>query len=67
MDLRTMDSRVESNYYKSLDSFTADFSRMVENCRIFNDAKSVYVKCANKLDQFYKNRLKEVEEFSASK
>jgi histone acetyltransferase len=61
-DLKTMESRVEKNYYKSLDAFTADFERIISNCKYFNDPKSIYVKCAIKLDQFYKNRLKAVEE-----
>jgi histone acetyltransferase len=57
-----MDYRVESDYYKSINAFKADFARVVENCRSFNDPKSVYVKCANKLDSFFKGRLKAVEE-----
>ena len=65
MDLKTMDNRVESNYYKTLEMFSADFTRMVENCRTFNDPKSVYCKCANKLEQFYKGRLKEVDEYNS--
>lgn len=39
---------METHYYKSFDSFKADFERMMDNCRIFNDSKSVYVKCANR-------------------
>ena len=58
-----MDYRVETDYYKSLDSFKTDFNRMVDNCRKFNDPKSVYVKCANRLESFFKTRLKAVEEY----
>ncbi|KAI3645599.1 hypothetical protein MP228_008527 [Amoeboaphelidium protococcarum] len=63
MDLKTMEHRLEHNFYKTLDQFTHDVDLIVSNCKAFNDAKSVYVKCANKLDQVYKNRLKEVEEY----
>ena len=62
MDLKTMDNRVEAGFYSSVSQFGADFTLMVNNCRKFNDSKSVYVKCANKLDQFFNVRIKTLEE-----
>lgn len=62
MDLKTMDHRLEHGFYKSLDMFVKDFDRIISNCKMFNDSKSVYVKCAIKLDQIFKNRLKAAKE-----
>jgi histone acetyltransferase len=56
-----MDGHVENNYYKSLDEFVNDFQKIIDNCRKFNDVKSVYVKCANKLESFFQTRLKAAE------
>jgi histone acetyltransferase len=58
-----MDQRVESNYYKTLESFISDFEKIIANCKKFNDPKTVYVRCAVKLDQFFKSRLKSVDEY----
>jgi histone acetyltransferase len=64
MDLKTMEHRLEHGFYKSLDAFVKDFDRIVGNCKTFNDAKSVYVKCATKLDQIFKTRLKAARELT---
>jgi histone acetyltransferase len=59
-----MENRVEANFYNSLEEFIADFNRMIDNCKKFNDPKSVYVKCATKLDSFFKVRLKAADSLS---
>lgn len=61
LDLKTMDFRINSDSYQTLSMFVADFDQMIDNCRKFNLPKSTYVKCANKLDQFFKDRLETVE------
>lgn len=54
MDFKTMEHRLDHNYYKSLNQFVHDVDLIVANCKLFNDNKSVYVKCANKLDAVFK-------------
>lgn len=51
MDLRCMQERLDSEqYYITLDIFVADLRRIFTNCRHYNAAETIYVKCANKLE-----------------
>lgn len=56
IDLKTMEHRMEHNFYETLEAFAKDFNLIISNCKLFNDPKSVYVKCAVKLDQIFKQR-----------
>ncbi|KAG8949030.1 hypothetical protein FRC04_009104 [Tulasnella sp. 424] len=52
MDLSTMERILESGRYRSLDQFAADFRIMINNCKTFNPAPSLYYTEATKLETF---------------
>ena len=41
IDMETINKRIKSNFYKSLDQFTADVKLMFENCKQYNDPASI--------------------------
>lgn len=57
MDLGTMESKLENNQYKHVDDLVADAQLVFDNCRAYNPRNSPYVKCADKLDKFFKENL----------
>ncbi|GAB6030513.1 Histone acetyltransferase kat2b [Chamberlinius hualienensis] len=59
MDLKTMTERLKNKYYCSLRLFKADMSRIFSNCRAYNTPDTEYYKCANSLEKFFHNKLKE--------
>jgi histone acetyltransferase len=50
MDLGTMLSKVNSNFYRSKEAFLDDFKLMIENCKIYNSPETTYFRCAAALD-----------------
>jgi hypothetical protein len=40
MDLQTMEDKLDNQEYRSLDEFTADFQRIVDNCTKYNGPSS---------------------------
>ncbi|KAG0100219.1 histone acetyltransferase [Podila epicladia] len=62
MDLATLESNVDADVYKTLDEFALDCKKIFDNCRIYNGEGTPYVKCANKLEKVFKDKLKEWKE-----
>ncbi|KER19080.1 hypothetical protein T265_12020 [Opisthorchis viverrini] len=60
MDLGTMWDRLKSRYYTTKALFIADMMRIFHNCRVYNQPESYLVKCANTLERFFINQMKEV-------
>ncbi|KAJ3411741.1 histone acetyltransferase [Chytridiales sp. JEL 0842] len=58
MDISTLTSCVENDEYKTLDAFAADANKIFNNCRLYNEEGTNYVKCANKLEKWFKDRLR---------
>ncbi|KAH3876567.1 histone acetyltransferase KAT2B-like [Dreissena polymorpha] len=59
MDLRTMGDRLKNRYYGHKKLFIADMTRIFTNCRSYNKPDTEYYKCANVMERFFKNKLKE--------
>lgn len=57
-DFETMEVKLESNQYAQLDGFVADAIQVFANCRTYNAEGSNYVKNANKLERYLKERQK---------
>ncbi|TPX38094.1 hypothetical protein SmJEL517_g00331 [Synchytrium microbalum] len=60
MDLRTLGENVEDDTYQTFDAFSNDVQRIFDNCRKYNEEGSNYVKCATKLEKFFKERSKQL-------
>lgn len=59
MDLQTMQQRLESGHYTTMPAFIEDLDLIVTNCRTYNAPDTTYVKNANILEAFFKERLKQ--------
>ncbi|CDZ97028.1 histone acetyltransferase [Phaffia rhodozyma] len=56
-DLSTMELKLDSNLYPTLNDFLSDAGLIFSNCRRFNPETSTYVKNANKLERYMKERV----------
>lgn len=59
MDLKTMTERLKNRYYCNKRLFLADMMRIFSNCRAYNTPDTEYFKCANTLERFFQNKMKE--------
>ena len=59
MDLKTMTERLKNRYYVNKKLFIADMNRIFSNCRSYNGTETEYYKCANTLERFFINKMKE--------
>ncbi|KAK9492927.1 hypothetical protein V1508DRAFT_439432 [Lipomyces doorenjongii] len=64
MDLSTMEQRLESDAYQSMEDFVYDARLIFNNCRQYNNETTTYYKNANKLEKFMTQRLKDIPEYS---
>jgi histone acetyltransferase len=58
MDLSKISTRLENGFYRTKEIFCADFKKMFDNCRFYNDPSTEYYEIANKLEEFFKNKIK---------
>lgn len=62
LDIKTIEKRLQANYYTDKDTFAKDVLRMFSNAKIYNLPETIYVKAANELEEFitpYLNSLKD--------
>lgn len=59
MDLKTLSENFALGVYSTLEAFTNDVNRIFNNCRIFNEAGSRYVRMADSLEKFFLEKLHE--------
>ena len=53
-----MEIRLDNNHYAALGAFLADAQLIFDNCRTYNSEASNYVKNANKLEKYLRERTK---------
>lgn len=55
IDLSTIEKRIrKGDWYKSKDMLQVDMTRMVNNCKAYNDPSSPYYECALNLEKYIK-------------
>ncbi|KAJ3923982.1 hypothetical protein F5877DRAFT_87269 [Lentinula edodes] len=59
MDFSTMEHKLDNNQYQTVEDFVSDARLVFDNCRLYNLEDSVYHKCANTLEKFLNEQLKE--------
>ncbi|EGC44148.1 histone acetyltransferase [Histoplasma capsulatum var. duboisii H88] len=64
MDLSTMEERLECDSYPSPKDLVADLKLIFSNCRRYNDASTVYAKCAVKLEKYMWSLIKKIPEWA---
>lgn len=63
MDLSTMDERLENGFYNGPKDLVNDLKLIFSNCKRYNDATTVYAKCAVKLEKYMWNQVREAPEW----
>ncbi|KAG6880207.1 hypothetical protein C0992_003871 [Termitomyces sp. T32_za158] len=61
MDFSTMEHKLETNQYPSIEAFLADAQLVFDNCKIYNPEHTIYHRNAIKVEKFLKDQL--LEEF----
>lgn len=51
MDFMTMEDRLKTNFYRTVDMFRTDFLLVVNNCRTYNKPDTNYYQCANATEE----------------
>ncbi|KAJ1655491.1 histone acetyltransferase [Dispira simplex] len=59
MDLTTLENNVEAEMYPTMREFAKDTQKIFDNCRTYNAENTVYYKCANRLEKFFKEKIRE--------
>lgn len=54
-----MSERLKSDYYGTKKLFYSDMTRIFTNCRTYNGPDTEYYKCANTVERFFLNKMKE--------
>ncbi|KAJ6500056.1 hypothetical protein C8R47DRAFT_971212 [Mycena vitilis] len=57
MDFKTMSEKLEANQYKTVEQFLDDAQLVFDNCKKYNQEGSIYLKNANKMERFLKDRV----------
>ncbi|KAE8149250.1 GCN5-related histone actyltransferase [Aspergillus avenaceus] len=63
MDLSTMEERLENDSYSTPKDLVNDLKLIFSNCRKYNDATTVYAKCAIKLEKYMYSLIKDIPEW----
>ncbi|EPE04049.1 histone acetyltransferase gcn5 [Ophiostoma piceae UAMH 11346] len=63
MDLSTMEEKLENDGYGTPKDMIDDLKLVVNNCRQYNDATTVYNKCAVRLEKFMLGLIKDIPEW----
>ncbi|KAK2163490.1 hypothetical protein NP493_1460g00037 [Ridgeia piscesae] len=58
MDLTTVEKKVSEQQYVKLGDFVKDVMRVFDNCRFFNSSDTPYYQCAEVLENFFVQKLK---------
>lgn len=58
LDLTLLDENVESDKYRTMDEFKRDVQKIFDNCRAYNAESTNYTRCANRLERYFKERLR---------
>lgn len=61
MDFGTMEERLNTYYYKTVEMFTYDFMLVVDNCRTYNDKGTNYYQSADKTEALFHELMKRFE------
>ncbi|SPP86933.1 nucleosome-remodeling factor subunit NURF301 isoform X1 [Drosophila guanche] len=62
MDLKRMETKLESKAYTKLADFIGDMTKIFDNCRYYNPKESSFYKCAEALESYFVHKLKSFRE-----
>lgn len=64
IDMLTIEANIKNDKYNSEDEILSDFKLMFNNCRQYNEEGSVIYEDANKLEDFFSEKLGEIQEYT---
>eukprot|EP00818_Percolomonas_sp_WS_P007234 CAMPEP_0117445102 /NCGR_PEP_ID=MMETSP0759-20121206/5610_1 /TAXON_ID=63605 /ORGANISM="Percolomonas cosmopolitus, Strain WS" /LENGTH=679 /DNA_ID=CAMNT_0005237243 /DNA_START=1566 /DNA_END=3602 /DNA_ORIENTATION=- len=59
VDLSLIESRLDKLYYRQPEMFVADFKRLFDNCRVYNEQNNFLYNMANNCDRLFREKMKE--------
>ncbi|XP_070141359.1 nucleosome-remodeling factor subunit NURF301 isoform X2 [Drosophila kikkawai] len=62
MDLKKMESKLDANAYTKLAEFIGDMTKIFDNCRYYNPKESSFYKCAEALESYFVQKIKNFRE-----
>jgi histone acetyltransferase len=63
MDLSTVEERLDGDFYTAPKELVGDLELIFSNCRKYNDATTVYTKCAVQLEKYMRRLIREIPEW----
>ncbi|KAH7108396.1 hypothetical protein BKA62DRAFT_609854 [Auriculariales sp. MPI-PUGE-AT-0066] len=57
MDFGTMEHKLETHRYSTLEAFAGDVRLICENCTTYNDQTTIFHKCATQLGKYFETQL----------
>lgn len=61
-DLQKIEEKINDKSYKKLSEFIADMTKIFDNCRFYNPKESPFCKCAESLEGFFVQKIKNFRE-----
>lgn len=58
-DLNQIETRINTKWYKTLSDFITDMTKIFDNCRYYNPKESQFYKCAEGLEAFFVQKIKQ--------
>ncbi len=58
-DFSTIEHKLHTNQYNSLESFVDDVQLVFDNCRSYNPEGSIYAKNATRVEKYFRDELAE--------
>lgn len=58
-DLNKVESRIDTKWYTTLSQFIRDMTLIFDNCRYYNPKESQFYRCAETLEAFFLQKIKQ--------
>lgn len=59
LDLKQIEDRINDNTYSKLSEFIGDMTKIFDNCRYYNSKESKFYKCAETLESYFVQKIKD--------
>lgn len=58
-DLKKVQAKIETQVYTKLTEFIGDMTKIFDNCRFYNPKDTSFYKCADKLEAYFVQKIKD--------
>lgn len=62
LDLQRIEQKIVQQTYTKLSEFIGDMTKIFDNCRYYNPKESQFYKCAESLEAYFVNKIKNLRE-----